>query len=718
MSRRPVLPFACLLAAVALAPAGGGRAQTNQTKLDVQLGWGERVRGGRWTPILITASDASPRNVYIDLYAPHDGVNSMRIRQHLTLNPQPATVALYAPLVNFTAEEVSVLVRDAGTGRVLAHWPPETADGPPVFLNRYFIPGNVYLIGVTGRGATMRLLENQLDNTEEGRTQFTTGYLEPGLLPFTPAGYDSLDLLVLNAPDLARLDNERQQAAADWVRAGGNLLMWPGEAPLPDASPLLDILPAKIGAQTQYTFGAGQLDRLGLQRRFGRVAGRVLEPALEAETVPLFGADGPHAYRKRVGLGQVFVAPLDIAQLQFTSTAQARAFWDPVLRPMLPAATGQGVYANQHQWDQREFAATEALANELGNVPGAGRFNFWYVSVVLIGMMLVVGPIDWFVLKRLGRQPWTWVTTGGWIALLTTGALFIGHVLRSGDLHYRTIRLVEQADGAAAATTDFVCVYAPKTADYALASSPDVWWEPISPGGYGYRREVITDWRFHQTYRGNQPLPMRINVWNLRFLRGKAVGAGDPLIAADLSLRPGGDGISYTLVGTVTNRGAVPLRHLLVQTRNGAYQLDADAALAEGAKVIAPGATLTVNALLNPVGLRASHVSSDGQIMGQYGPAQSMRPDELLLAASDLAGRGALRAQQLVQDRDDVAVVYALGEPAESPVKLKGQQPVPKHWLAVRALVALKPAGGGGPAPATQPAAATQPAGPAGAIGK
>src|SRR3712207_8616828 len=47
-------------------------------------------------------------------------------------------------------------------------------------------------------------------------------------------------------------------------------------------------------------------------------------------------------------------------------------------------------------------------------------------------------------LKKLGRQPWTWVTTGGWVALINLGAIYAGHVFKSGELHYRTVELVDQ----------------------------------------------------------------------------------------------------------------------------------------------------------------------------------------------------------------------------------------------------------------------------------
>jgi hypothetical protein len=53
----------------------------------------------------------------------------------------------------------------------------------------------------------------------------------------------------------------------------------------------------------------------------------------------------------------------------------------------------------------REQAAMAQTLNWMGSIPGAGTFGFSYIAAVLIVMMLIVGPVDWIVLKMMGRQP-------------------------------------------------------------------------------------------------------------------------------------------------------------------------------------------------------------------------------------------------------------------------------------------------------------------------
>ncbi len=54
---------------------------------------------------------------------------------------------------------------------------------------------------------------------------------------------------------------------------------------------------------------------------------------------------------------------------------------------------------------------------------------------------------DLHPIKRLGKQPWTWVTTSGFVVLVTVGAIYVGHIFKSGDLHFRTTSIIDESHG-------------------------------------------------------------------------------------------------------------------------------------------------------------------------------------------------------------------------------------------------------------------------------
>jgi hypothetical protein len=82
-------------------------------------------------------------------------------------------------------------------------------------------------------------------------------------------------------------------------------------------------------------------------------------------------------------------------------------------------------------------------------------------------------PLDQWVLKRLGKQMWTWVTFPIYILLFSSLIYFIGYRLRAGDLELNELQVVDQlprGEGAAWRGRTWVSIYSPSNARYRLAS--------------------------------------------------------------------------------------------------------------------------------------------------------------------------------------------------------------------------------------------------------
>lgn len=712
---RRLLLTAALLAGC-LLPAGRLMAKTT---MDVQVGWEGTIRFGRWTPVMVTLSDPDGRDVVVELSSGQDAAYGMSVRQHVgTLASRPKTFPLYVPVLSYyggySAGPVHVRVRDAKTRKVLARTDP---DAPPVMGYENVAPGQ-HFIGVSGYRTGLQEAKNAMQGAG-----LRSGFLPLEALPRSAVGYDALDVLLLNAPDLSVLDDEQQQAIVDWVAAGGSLLLWPGDFPVPDRGPLIDALPAEIGLMDVVELSPEQEDAAGVQLRDtqqdGRLTTRRLNPKPDAAAVPLLGLQNVAAYHRPLGLGTIVVVPVDLPRLRFRQPDRAAAAWRPVLRPMIgkaadrPAATPAMAYG---YGDPQEGAGEVQIADVLGNVPGAGRFGFSYVAVVLIGLMLVVGPVDWFVLRLMKRQAWTWVTTSGWIGLVTVGAIYAGHLTKSGDLHFRTFSVVDQAGGRSVATRDYVGIYAPRSSEYDIKAAPSSWWEPMAPGMTYGRPGGGPEVDFRQTYQGTTPDPMFINVWSLRFLKSERLAQGDPLIEATLSLRPGGDDGQppARVIGTIKNLSDKPLRDIRVRVNLG---------LGSAAAVeLPPGGSTAVDMPLTPP-LPAQQEYANGYVYGPYGYThEPYRPEDIWGTTHRLTAGRTLRARRLLGEDTDPPVTVgipgapiATPEPAgpppppapivagrfawvlaeqvnpEPPAALKNRQPIEQHRRLIRAVVPLEP---------------------------
>jgi hypothetical protein len=668
--------FVALLSLLAASPSTWAKVQ-----LTADVGWSNRFRAGRWTPIYITLIDSAPRQVILEVYSPTDRRYALRAIQSVAIGPTPVTVPIYIPL-SYRVDEATITVRDANTSKrlddfILSDYPsyPGSAMAGPEPVEQ-----GARFVAISGSGGSERAVEGQL-----AHNTIKSCYIPPPRLPAVAIGYDPLDLLVLSQPDLNKMAADQQRAIADWVRGGGSLVLWPGAEPVPSEGPIADILPATVGANQVISVDLAALQRAGLAPRFAKLRGRALtQPAADAKPIRLFGSRDAAGYRRWIGYGQVVLLGTDLSQLTFNNPEDARNLWRTVLAGVIDlpeVENGQ----NSNAWvnESRRTIPVQKTMNWIGNIPGAGQFGFSYLAGTLLALMVIVGPVDWFVLKWMGKQPWTWVTITGWIAVVTLGAIYAGHVFKAGDMYYRTASVIDEAAGVRVAATDLVGIYSPQTRGYELTTDPQGWWRPASEGQYYGGGGLATEIACHQDYRGNTPYPMTINVWNLRFLQNHQFAPAAPIVEAKLSI--GADGKSIT--GKITNRGVAPLANLQIRTPRGVARIP-DAS-------IAPGDTFDVIAapLHKDTSLATMSIQEQQQRWQRYDPddeGPATRPSQPILAG--LADDRAAQIDQLLRDRTDIAVVYANydAEPTDRVKLEQATEAQQSHVGLVRSLVPLE----------------------------
>ena len=648
-----------------------------KVQLQVDVGWEGFFRPGRWTPLYITATDSAPRQVLIEVYCPTDRRYALTVLQGVAIGPSPVTVPVYVPL-SYSVDETSIKIRDANTSRTLESF---ILGDHPAFVNRGTGPQPVadqnLFVGISGNSSAFGIIKGQFNQ----QPNISAGYLPPPRLPAVAKGYDALDVLVLDQPDLNRLANDQQNAIVEWVRGGGVLVMWPGVAPIPASGPIMDILPARLGAPKTYELPKDKVTAVGLPPRFAKLTGRAVEAVTDdAKPVILFGSDALQAHRRWVGLGQVLLIPADLSTLTFNTGTQSVDFWRRALKDIIavPPAdqTAQPYYYGYGNDDPRRSAAITSAMNWIADVPGAGSFGFSWVALVLIAMMLIVGPVDWFVLKWMGRQPWTWITTTGWIGLVTLCAIYLGHIFKSGELHFRTVTMIDEAAGSRIAAIDLAGLYSPRTRAYDFDFDPQTWWRAASDSNYFGGGGLRIDIACHQDYRGNRPLPMLINVWNMRFLEGTDSAQAPAMLSAKLTAG------EKEIQGTVTNESDVPVKIVALRTKRGVFRVN---------EQLPPGGSLNVSGKLT---LRdnafASSRPSQQDAWRYYNQQSGATTQPVASSIVELSAIRSDRIEQVLNDRSDAACIYAEFSSPTPRVKLNDDTAKRDQLGFIRALVSLK----------------------------
>jgi hypothetical protein len=286
-----------------------------------------------------------------------------------------------------------------------------------------------------------------------------------------PQAYDGVEALVLDAPKAAGLDPRVKAAIVRWVEAGGRLVLittddspaWRSWLPEGEAGDLVEADPPgrfAVPTATKEALTAREItiDVIGASPRdpeqpWGWQSGSTLYKEAAATPVPVraevvarsflvtergrregwttdwqAGAGGGLIARGPVGLGIVTIIGVDPETIPDGLDAAASGkLWRSALRPAL----SHYLTTPMRNGAPGAMDVTSSL-NSIISVPELDNSVFNTILVSLGLLALVLGPIDWFVLKRWRARQHSWLVALVWIGAASMAAYFIPPMLRSG----------------------------------------------------------------------------------------------------------------------------------------------------------------------------------------------------------------------------------------------------------------------------------------------
>ncbi|MBI2191595.1 MAG: hypothetical protein HYU36_06400 [Planctomycetes bacterium] len=297
------------------------------------------------------------------------------------------------------------------------------------------------------------------DNNQE-QPLWTMLPLREEEMPDEARGYDALDVLVWSDPDVTVLTPARMDALEQWVRGGGNLIVIPGERwrdlALSPLARLLPSLPRDRRDETDWRevreMFTGPLLQQWLAREKSRApndrhslfadsalsdelgdAGHVeVDPVKKkspaqtgsASRWRLSRAEARALWDKgRFGFGRVAVLGFnptepyfaDVPDLFFRlyTSVHGRRF-----KPLREVEAGPIAVPAP-----RQGKGVESCWSALGHFDAVQSIGFESILLYLGVYVLLLGPVDYLVLKWLGRLEWTWLTFSLIVALAVSLAV-------------------------------------------------------------------------------------------------------------------------------------------------------------------------------------------------------------------------------------------------------------------------------------------------------
>ena len=460
-------------------------------------------------------------------------------------------------------------------------------------------------------------------------------------LPERAEGWSGLDRLIWQDVDSTNLSSGQIAALKTWLAGGGRLIIVGGTAGARSLSAFPDeILPFIPVA----TIDAPPSAISGLVR--GAPADAADVPALAGDLARGFAlasvggqaiaAEAPY------GSGAVALIGVDPTASWLGESKSTEDLW----QRLLPPRTGSSAV----------LADDSQLVSAVSQLPSLALPPIGGLLLLLGAYILLIGPINYLVLRRLDRREWAWVTMPVLIVVFAVGAYAFGSLLRGTDVLLNQIAIVRGAPGATEGEAQvYIGIFSPGRGTYDI----DV------PGGALLGSPIVGDF-------SGDGSPMDVLQGDPSRVRNLSVGFGSlrtiravtavavPLVEVDVRLENG------KLVGTITNRSDIRLERPAIVLGGGVAVLDD----------LEPGATARID--VSTLDQQPGFALSD-RIFGQnfgFGPTIDDATRTMLIRRSIV--------DQLTYDpqfgntgslNSETAVLLAWGTGALLDVRIAGETP-------------------------------------------
>lgn len=442
-----------LLAAPAQAQEDGDDGLT----LSVRAGFDGAYRGDDWMPVTVRAANEGPDvEGHLRVVISRGPGDETVYTQPISLpNRSDKRQTLYVYLPNLVGE-LTVELRDA-QGDLLRSAESQALDR---------MSDEELLYGVVSSEPAVWTF---LEQAGPAGAPATVALLEMSDLPEAGAAWDALDVLVFNNVDSARLTPAQQDALRGWVGLGGTLVITGGAGWQSSSAAFEDLIPVAVGDVS----GVPELPIL--EQRTGvpfRDPGPyvVAQGALRSGEALLRDGDNLLLARQPVGRGAVAFLALDPTQAPLLDWRGSPILWADLIaaqRDDPPWAAGP----------QNPYSAYSALSSlpalQLPSTLGLLLFLGLYV--------MAVGPVNYFVLRRLRRRELAWITIPVLVLLFSGLAYVTGFSLRGNEVIVNQASVVYgNLDGPQARASTLMGIFSPRRASYDVQLPGDALVRPFS----------------------------------------------------------------------------------------------------------------------------------------------------------------------------------------------------------------------------------------------
>lgn len=511
----PVRYLAIVVGLLWLSAAAGraaDRAAPDITIDDVRIGIGGAYKVGHWTPVWVTLSNSGPDiNVQLQIAARDgEGVQAILVRTpdtHVRLKAGSKTTALQYMKAGRAGSSLTVRVT-GDQGELARRSFSSSSSSSSGGLGRAE-PSTQQMVVTLGAAAG---IEDAARKTRRDRSQPVTvcAVSDRDELPTEWYGYEAVDTVFATSGDagiLEQLTDLQFEALDCWLKLGGRMVLCVGRRGAEVFGPGSRLARFSPGKQAEvvtqrvtsglenYAASSERLDAIGGERtrRFGVSMTALTDVRGLIESMEVGGPTGrlPTIVRYPYGLGQLVFLAFDPELPPFDKWQGRAALMVRVLQ--LTGSDRQAEADADARLGKVAYLGYEDLVGQLRSAldqfAGLTRVHFSWVAGLIALYLVLIGPADYFLLRRLRLFPWTWLTFP-LITILFCGLAYgLAQRLAGPQVHVNQVDLVDVAlDQGAVRGSSWAHLYSPATREFTLT------WEgnwPLTRGGGGDAGRIL-----------------------------------------------------------------------------------------------------------------------------------------------------------------------------------------------------------------------------------
>ena len=274
-------------------------------------------------------------------------------------------------------------------------------------------------------------------------------------LPRSQTAYSSCDLLLISGgdPDLLHSLEAQQWSAIDsWIRRGGACLVSLGDqlAELQGLQPLAELLPGELLGAAQIRNPAALESLVGTEDPLADFGCALIKPErgrIELTLTDSLSRPVPWWMSYSHGLGTMRFVASDLGAASFENWDDRSRLWARLIAPYLERVlTAEGT--EEQVVGEASYLGYSDMVGQLRATldlfPGVRVVSFGQIAALLVGVLLLIGPIDYLIsVKWLKRPELSWTLAGLALLAICIGLTLLLAKIRPTAVYVNSAQIID-----------------------------------------------------------------------------------------------------------------------------------------------------------------------------------------------------------------------------------------------------------------------------------